>query len=438
MAQEGCWTEAQVRPIDLDAARTRVKSSAKGAIPASFAVLVVVEVLVGLLVTTVSPRLDGMALVAWLTGVTLAVIAPPSFAISHIYSAKTVQQLALSLAREREMGLEARRREFETRLANALEMAATEPRVMTVVGRALRDVAADGRVEILLADNSHAHLERALVSGSDRSGAGCTVESPDQCVAARRGQTQTFSDSEELDACPYLQGREFGRCGAVCVPVSIMGRTVGVVHRAEPLPIHFDDAGTVQLEVLANQLGARIGMLRMMTESQLQASTDGLTGLPNRRAFENEIRRLRQTGADYCVVVADLDNFKILNDTHGHETGDRALRVFSGVLRAGLRPNDVVCRYGGEEFAIAFPGCTAVDALAACERLREALALATRSGDSPQFTASYGIAPWTAGLKLEELIANADTALYAAKHNGRNQAVVFDDSMRDAAPVRAS
>lgn len=215
---------------------------------------------------------------------------------------------------------------------------------MTVAGRALRTVLPDSSDEVLLADNSQAHLDRTIVSGPRPDGPGCSVESPDRCVAARRGQTQVFDDREALDACPHLGGRSYGRCAAVCVPVSIMGRTVGVVHRAYAHTAGSSgttDPTTRQLEVLADQLGARIGMLHVMSESQLQASTGPLTGLPNRRTFENRVRRVQQSGLDYVLVLADLDLFKAVNDIYGHEVGDRALRVFAFVL-VGASGNDAL------------------------------------------------------------------------------------------------
>ena len=150
-------------------------------------------------------------------------------------------------------------------------------------------------------------------------------------------ETQVFPDSEDLDACPMLRGRERGRCSGVCVPVSIMGRTVGVVHATGPVGEPLDDDAVAALQTLANQAGNRVGMLRVMAETQLQASTDGLTGLVNRRSLENRMRQLRAEGTDFAVVMADLDHFKMLNDTHGHEAGDRALRIFSETLRHELR-----------------------------------------------------------------------------------------------------
>src|SRR5262249_11944419 len=166
---------------------------------------------------------------------------------------------------------------------------------------------------------------------------GCPVASPDECVAARRAQTQVFPDSENLDACPMLRGREHGRCSGVCVPVSIMGRTVGVLHSVGAPGAPMDDEQVQRLQTIANFSGNRLGMLRVMAETHLQAATDGLTGLVNRRSLENSLRHMANEGTEYTFVMADLDHFKQLNDSHGHETGDRALRVFADTLRKELR-----------------------------------------------------------------------------------------------------
>ena len=418
---------------DRAAAAAKLAKSTRGVMPLSLAAEVVVHLVAGFIVTTQAPGLGGMGLIAAATVVSLLILTPMVLGITKVATRRSLEQLVQSMASERQMRTESRRREFETRLANALEMADTEADAMAAAGRAFRHASEHATVEVLLADNSHAHLERALAMGPGSDLNGCGVESPDKCVAARRGQTQTFSDSENLDACPKLHDRAFGRCAAVCVPVSITGRSIGVVHLAAPLDAdgaatHNDDATVDELEVVATQLGARLAMLRVMSETQLQASTDGLTGLPNRRNFENRVRLLRQSGMPFTVVMTDLDHFKDLNDTHGHEAGDRALRVFANVLRTTLRSVDIVCRYGGEEFMIVLPGCDLVEAGLVCERIREALGQATQSGDTPDFTASFGLTTSAEDLTLEQLIMFADSALYEAKRSGRDRAVVYDDA----------
>lgn len=426
----------KVTAEDERAARLSVRKSGRGIVPGSMAFEVAALLLSSFFVSNRWPSLTGMEFAGVVAVLTVAVQIVPVLVLVRIAKQRGADNLAETYAREREMVAEAHRREFETRLGNALEMAANEWEVLSVAGRAVTSLVGDDRVEILLADNSNAHLERALVSGSDPDGPACGVTSPSQCVAARRGQTQVFNDSDALDACPNLQGRSFGRCAAVCVPVSIMGRTTGVVHWAGPVADRLERPVIDQLEVLANQSGARIGMIRVVSESQLQATTDHLTGLLNRRAFEAKVLDLHDADTPFSLVMADLDHFKDLNDTHGHDAGDRALRVFVSVLKSVLRPGDLACRYGGEEFVLALPNCDGDSAVRVCDRIREALALAGLDGTVPVFTCSMGVASPRIGASLQDMVSEADAALYEAKHLGRNRAVMLDPSRRAEAAVR--
>src|SRR6202789_3661694 len=126
--------------------------------------------------------------------------------------------------------VQGQRQRFESRLANALDMAEGEPEVIDVIERSFAAVVPEAPVELLLADNSHAHLLRMAGVGPDGEPPSCSVDSPDRCPAARRAQVQVFADSDHHQAGPKLPQRPLGRVSALCVPVSIMGRTVGVTH----------------------------------------------------------------------------------------------------------------------------------------------------------------------------------------------------------------
>jgi diguanylate cyclase (GGDEF)-like protein len=318
------------------------------------------------------------------------------------------------------------RQRFESRLANALDMAEGEPEVIDVIERSFSSVLPEAPAELLLADNSHAHLHRMAAVGPDGNPPSCGVDSPDRCPAARRAQIQEFADSDHLDACPKLRNRPEGRLSALCVPVSIMGRTVGVIHATGEAGAKVDDDRVDDVATLAKLAGARIGLLRVMAETQLQASTDTLTGLLNRRSFSERFAALQAQMHPVAVAMADLDHFKTLNDTYGHETGDRALRLFARVLRDSLRTSDVVSRYGGEEFAIAFADCSAVDATQAVNTVRTQLDAALTVGGLPKFTVSFGISEAERGEELEAVLRRADDALMRAKRQGRDRVVLHD------------
>jgi diguanylate cyclase (GGDEF)-like protein len=156
------------------------------------------------------------------------------------------------------------------------------------------------------------------------------------------------------------------------------------------------------------------------------ASTDELTGLPNRRYFmEEATRSARQDGSPACLLMMDLDHFSDVNRRFGHAGGDEALRAFSEELRQGMRSTDIVARYGGEEFC-AYLGRTAIgEAVRIAERLREAVASLSveLKGQSIGITVSIGVAQ----VRDSDLIASvsdADQALYAAKGQGRNRVAI--------------
>ena len=329
------------------------------------------------------------------------------------------------------------RQEFETRLLNALEMAESETEVLDVVANAFEITLPNRPVELLLADNSHAHLVQVAKARGDAGAPACPVESPRECPAARRAQVQRFPDSAALNACPKLRNRPSGNCGAVCVPVSIMGRTVGVIHVTGETGWTVGDDDTDDLQTLAKQAGARLGLLRIMAETQLQAETDGLTGLANRRTMENYLHSLRRRGERFALAMIDLDHFKDLNDSLGHEMGDRALRFFAHTLRESVRAHDRVCRYGGEEFVAVFPGTAAADAVAVLERVRDALRTATQVAGMPPVTASYGVVEADPEEDIDDVFRRADTMLFEAKRAGRDRvAAAPEPNLDPVIPLR--
>ena len=129
-------------------------------------------------------------------------------------------------------------------------------------------------------------------------------------------------------------------------------------------------------------------------------------------------------GEDHVVAYADLDHFKKLNDVHGHDAGDRALRLFARVLRDSVRPSDIPARYGGEEFIVVLPRCSPTDAELVMARVQQRLAAAVRDEPGPEFTVSVGIAPSQITKTFGEVVEAADMALLEAKANGRDRVVV--------------
>lgn len=317
-------------------------------------------------------------------------------------------------------------------LSRALRLADTEDATLRVVQRALDLEAGSHAARLLLADSSRAHL--AVVADHGFGPGTGELPTPGRCPATRSGEVQRFPDRNALDACPFLLD---GGCQAPdqitgtlrCQPISVAGATVGVLQmqaRRGTIERHLEH----RVDDLVRQTGDHLSTVRTQTETTRQAGTDPLTGVANRRSFDAEATARVRAGTPYAVLFADLDHFKQLNDTHGHEVGDRALRLFAGVLRSSLRPDDVIARFGGEEFVVLLEDCEQGEAREAADRLRDDLALALTAGGVPRFTVSVGVAdhraspePFTAP-GLDQVIGAADAALLRAKHEGRDRVVV--------------
>jgi len=159
-----------------------------------------------------------------------------------------------------------------------------------------------------------------------------------------------------------------------------------------------------------------------------QATTDSLTGLANRWTFDEELalewRRAERVGDPLALILLDIDNFKTINDTHGHQAGDEVLRKVGEVLAASVRQVDLAARYGGEEFAVIVPETDLGGAIDLAERLREALEseeIELQNGTHLSVTASFGAAVKGDLPAGEKLVAAADELLYEAKRAGKNR-----------------
>jgi diguanylate cyclase (GGDEF)-like protein len=199
------------------------------------------------------------------------------------------------------------------------------------------------------------------------------------------------------------------------VPLVEDDRRIGVIWVDDPRDRLLPTRARLQaLRLFANQAIAAIHTAKQSALLRHEATHDSLTGLPNRRAFRSRLEREIAHGTEFALVLCDMDNLKTVNDTRGHDAGDKALQLLADALRGQLRRSDEAYRVGGDEFAVLLPGASRLDAERVMRRLRE-----TIPGDHPTsaepIEASFGIALLEPGDDAERVVSRADKALYQAK-----------------------
>jgi diguanylate cyclase (GGDEF)-like protein len=229
------------------------------------------------------------------------------------------------------------------------------------------------------------------------------------------------------------EGKELARQGdpsaggkPLEVPISTEDEE-GITLLLTPPGEDFSDEARELAYWLGRQAGVALDNVRLHRRVEREATTDGLTELPNRRQFEDalatEIGRIERFGGSLSLIYADLDDFKLVNDRYGHQAGDDVLRAFAEILRQSVREIDVPARYGGEEFAVLLPQTDVAGAERLAERIRTELAakpIETRFSAPLQVTASFGVSSFPEEPSKSALFAAADQALYRAKRSGKN------------------
>ena len=236
-----------------------------------------------------------------------------------------------------------------------------------------------------------------------------------------------FSSLREVSK-PLLPDHEVGEFGsALLLPLISEGEGVGLV------ALTSEDRDSLKAETinLLDLLGrhAAISLKNSLThkDTQVKAATDALTGLNNRRSFmnllETEHTRFERTGMKYAIIMMDVDFFKKVNDTYGHQAGDEVLREVASLMRESFRATDYLGRYGGEEFAAVLVNSDRMGAHRLAERMRHATEIKRMDTSAGPFsvTMSLGIALAEEGMEPEEVLKRADEALYRAKKSGRNR-----------------
>lgn len=299
------------------------------------------------------------------------------------------------------------------------------------------EVLPQGEAAILLLDESKKTLRVAAGQGY-QSGVRFLEIPVGQGITGRcaqSGVTQVVHDIDGLeDEEAYIPGIPGAR-SEVAVPLIADGMIIGVFNAESVQPHAFSDEHVQTLTVIARQAAEVIRSAQLLQETRRLAVTDALTGLFNRRHFNQQLEENVGRAARYdeplALIFLDVDHFKSVNDRFGHHAGDRCLQALAKTLRANVRDSDQIARIGGEEFAVLLIRADRELALSIAERLRDRIDNLIIEEDPPlpvDLTASLGIAFFREdGDDPKSLMRSADRALYTAKRLGRNRVVLASE-----------
>jgi diguanylate cyclase (GGDEF)-like protein len=305
-------------------------------------------------------------------------------------------------------------------------------RMLEQVAEVVRSLSSSphARAEVCAAAKTISNASLAILyEPSGSSGALCStsmtgIEAPPAEIGLeeRSGVGEAFRTGRSLFFAEDCQAQFFntevwelaGRPAAVLFEPLLRGtEPIGVLVVAWPKAVRVGGSRTTTIALLAHEVATVIERADMLTQLADIASTDSLTGLPNRRAWDTHLAQAFAEDQHATIAMLDLDHFKDFNDGNGHPAGDRLLRETAAAWREELRAGDFVARLGGDEFALLLPNCNSANALEVVERLRLRI--------PSEQTCSAGIASYERGVFPDALMSRADTALYEAKTAGRDR-----------------
>ena len=331
-----------------------------------------------------------------------------------------------------------------THMTNVLQVVEDRAEAFAVLSRLAPEISPGTGGELYVFTAARDSLELAVSWGSSQQVP--PTMTPESCHALRDGAVHHVRTPED-PRCGHLPRGGVDR--ALCIPISVQARPLGLLHlrrspRSDPEPeasapgapdgeYEGSPEDYERLAVAAGeQLALALANLDLRSELRSQSIRDALTGLYNRRHLDEslgrELHRAEREGIAVSVLMVDIDHFKVFNDTYGHAAGDAVLAEVAALLVDGVREQDVVYRYGGEEMAVVMAGVEGVEAARRAEQIRSSIAARpfTWNGEpAGSLTVSIGVAAHPHDARTPSgLFRAADAAMYAAKRNGRDRVEV--------------
>ena len=319
---------------------------------------------------------------------------------------------------------ERRRERHQHELRELLQVSASEKESQTLLIRYMQRSVPGSGAAVLNRNHSDDRLEVAVDEHADATPLRDLVTEqlrPRSCLAVRLSRTHELAPEDEplmrCEACGEITG------GVLCEPLLVGGQVIGSVLVTRDGGFDPSERECVRQSVI--QAAPILANQRNLALADRRAASDALTGLPNRRAADEAIKRMLahagRTLTPLSAVLLDLDHFKHINDMHGHDRGDKVLAAIGRLVATSLRASDFAARYGGEEFLLLLPDTDRGGALEVAEKLRRTIERA-EIREVGTITASFGVAALPEdAVEPEQLLRKADRALYAAKARGRNR-----------------
>jgi diguanylate cyclase (GGDEF)-like protein len=401
--------------------------AAPSADAASLAVWTVVPLLVSLAIgAPIVLNLDVSVVSAWTVQAAVSLVAVAGGLLAfEWFSPQAADRQSLALqAIDAARSADASQRAFDAEFDRALDMLDTETAVLDMTRTALKRVDAAFDYELHLVDPTNPELCLAMTTVDRPAGDGrARPWSPWDSLAARQGQTIVYDTTDRLDVCPHLRSRIDEPCAAVCVPLIVMGRILGVLYAVSDNSTP-SSVLVSRVEAVARRAALHIGLIRATTKPEPVELVDEVTGLPEQKAARERLVQLTDAGTPFSLAIVDIDHFAVYRERHGEDAANEALQLLAESLVHAVRPTDLVARVGDYEFAVVLPDSTAQSALKAIERVREQLIIIQAMRPKPLFTCSFGLSHSSMSQSIDGIIALAATALETAQVEGRNRVVI--------------